>query len=40
LNPRNPTSLKLQIDTAGGRFGATNEGFKGVLRRTTNQLKR
>lgn len=30
INAKNPTALKLQIGSAGGRVGIANEGFKGA----------
>lgn len=29
INSKNPTSLRLEIETGGGRVGIVNEGFKG-----------
>ena len=34
LNPNNPTSLKIRIESAGGgRVGVFNQGFKGIVAR-------
>lgn len=30
LNPNNPHYLRIQVETAGGGYGVTNEGFRGV----------
>jgi alpha-L-arabinofuranosidase len=30
LNPRNPTSLRLQVTRGGGRVGIANDGFRGI----------
>jgi alpha-L-arabinofuranosidase len=38
LNPKNPNSLRLEIsETAGGRVGIANEGFRGIAVRQNAQ---